>query len=116
MGLGFTAWMVMMPLDARRFGWTPPVSPWLRAAGGTLLQGSSFLRHKLAPTPILSAGDALKQSAQVTRLFRPLHAHRLIAKIPHSRRWPVSLSGRRVMAAALKLREVAYPSLYADAA
>jgi hypothetical protein len=28
----------------------------------------------------------------------------------------VSLSGRRLMAAALKLREVAYPSLYADAA
>ena len=32
------------------------------------------------------------------------------------RRWRVSLSGRRVMAAALKLREVAYPSLYADTA
>jgi hypothetical protein len=28
----------------------------------------------------------------------------------------LSLSGRRTMAAALKLRDVAYPSLYADAA
>jgi hypothetical protein len=30
------------------------------------------LRHKLASTPILSAGDALKQSAQVTRLCAAL--------------------------------------------
>lgn len=67
---------------------------------------------KLAATSILSAGDALKQSAHVTRLLRRLHAHSLIAKIPHSR-WRVSLSGRRVPAAAPKLREVACPSLYA---
>jgi hypothetical protein len=74
------------------------------------------LRHKLARTSVALATDPLKQSAQVTRLFRRLHAHGLIAKIPHARRWRVSLSGRRVMAAALKLREVAYPSLYAEAA
>ena len=74
------------------------------------------LRLKLARTSIPLAPDARKQSAQVTRLFRRLHAHGLIAKIPHARRWRVSLSGRRIMAAALKLREVAYPSLYADAA
>ena len=74
------------------------------------------LRHKLARTPIPLATDPLKQSAQVTRLLRRLHAHGLIAKIPHSRRWRVSLSGRRIMAAALKLRELAYPSLYAEAA
>jgi hypothetical protein len=30
--------------------------------------------------------------------------------------WRVSFLGRRVMAAALKLREVAYPGLYAEAA
>ena len=74
------------------------------------------LRHKLSRTPIRLAADTLKQSARVTRLFRRLHAHGLIAKIPHSRRWRVSLSGRRIMAAALKLREVAYPSLFAVAA
>jgi hypothetical protein len=53
---------------------------------------------------------------QVTRLFRRLHAHALIAKIPHSRRWRVSLAGRRTMTTAIKLREVAYPSLFAAAA
>ena len=30
-------------------------------------------------------------------------------------RWRISLNGRRVMAAAVKLREVAYPGLYAAA-
>ena len=54
--------------------------------------------------------------AQVTRLLRRLHAHGLVAKIPHSRRWMVSLAGRRTMTTAIKLREVAYPSLFAAAA
>jgi hypothetical protein len=44
-----------------------------------------------------------------------LHVHQVVAKITRSRRWRVSLNGRRVMAAAVKLREVAYPSLYAEA-
>jgi len=35
--------------------------------------------------------------------------HHLIAKIPRSRRWRASRNGRRVMAAAVKLREVASP-------
>ncbi|MGH7856954.1 MAG: hypothetical protein ACREQY_06440, partial [Candidatus Binatia bacterium] len=67
-------------------------------------------------TSLPLATDPRKQSAQVTRLFRRLYAHRLIAKIPRARRWRVSLAGRRTMAAALKLREVAYPSLFAKAA
>ena len=43
-------------------------------------------------------------------------AHGLIAKIPRSRRWRVSLAGRRTMSTAIKLREVAYPALFASAA
>jgi hypothetical protein len=43
-------------------------------------------------------------------------AHGLVAEIPHSRRWRVSLAGRRTMTTAIKLREVAYPSLFAAAA
>jgi hypothetical protein len=45
-----------------------------------------------------------KQPSQVTRLFRRLDAHGLIAKIPRSRRWRVSLVGRRTMSTAIKLR------------
>jgi protein-S-isoprenylcysteine O-methyltransferase Ste14 len=38
----FIAWMTIMPLDARRFRWSPPFSPWLEAAGGVLLLAASF--------------------------------------------------------------------------
>ena len=37
-------------------------------------------------------------------------------EIPRSGRWRVLLNGRRVMAAAVKLREVAYTSLDAEVA
>lgn len=74
------------------------------------------LRQKLGRTRYPLAPEDDKQPGQVTRLLRRLHAHGLIAKIPHSRRWRVSLAGRRTMTTAIKLREVAYPSLFAAAA
>ncbi len=74
------------------------------------------VRHKLGLTAYPLAPDEDRQPSQVTRLFRRLHAHGLIAKIPRSHRWRVSLAGRRTMSTAIKLREVAYPSLFATAA
>jgi hypothetical protein len=74
------------------------------------------LRQKLARTSYPLTPEADKRPGQVTRLLRRLHAHGLAAKIPHSRRWRVSLDGHRTMATAIKLREVAYPSLFATAA
>jgi hypothetical protein len=74
------------------------------------------VRQKLAHSAYPLASEVEKQPGQVTRLLRRLHAHGLIAKIPHSRRWRVSLAGRRTMTTAIKLREVAYPSLFAAAA
>ncbi len=74
------------------------------------------LRDKLTLAHYPLNSDPAKRPGQVTRLLRRLHAHRLVAKIPHSRRWRVSRSGRPTMATALKLREVAYPALYRDAA
>jgi protein-S-isoprenylcysteine O-methyltransferase Ste14 len=41
--IGFAAWIFLMPLDARRFGWTPPLPAGLKAAGGALLLASAFL-------------------------------------------------------------------------
>jgi hypothetical protein len=74
------------------------------------------LRQKPARTSYPLTLEADKRPGQVTRLLRRLHVHRLVAKIPHSRRWRVSLDGRHTMATAIKLREVAYPSLFAAAA
>src|SRR5215469_3564635 len=43
MQLNFIAWIAVMPLDARRFGWTPPLALWVKGVGGALLLASSFL-------------------------------------------------------------------------
>ena len=74
-----------------------------------------FLPTEVRPHERVAA-DPAKHPGKVTRRLHRLHVHQLIAKIPRSRRWRVSLNGRRVMAAAVKLREVASPSLYAEAA
>ena len=74
------------------------------------------LRDKLVRAGFPLASDPAKRPAQVPRLLHRLHAHQLIAKIPRSRRWRVSLAGRRAMATAIKLREVSYPRLNPETA
>jgi protein-S-isoprenylcysteine O-methyltransferase Ste14 len=41
--IGFATWIVIMPLDARRFGWSPAFPLWLNVLGGAGLAGSFFL-------------------------------------------------------------------------
>jgi protein-S-isoprenylcysteine O-methyltransferase Ste14 len=41
--IGFTCWIVIMPLDAKRFGWSPIFPLWLNVLGGAGLVGSFFL-------------------------------------------------------------------------
>jgi len=41
--IGFTFWIVIMPLDAKRFGWSPTFPLWLNLLGGAGLAGSFFL-------------------------------------------------------------------------
>jgi protein-S-isoprenylcysteine O-methyltransferase Ste14 len=40
---GFLAWIVVPPLDARRFGWTPRPPAWVPVGGGALLLGAAVL-------------------------------------------------------------------------
>jgi protein-S-isoprenylcysteine O-methyltransferase Ste14 len=40
--LGFIGWLVLMPLDARRFRWTPPLPLPVKGVGGALLALSWF--------------------------------------------------------------------------
>jgi hypothetical protein len=58
------------------------------------------------------AKDEKKQSSTVSRIFRRFHAHGLIAKIPRTRRWKVTLYGRRVMGTALYIRESDFHRAY----
>jgi hypothetical protein len=61
-------------------------------------------------------GDPKRQSAKVSRILHRFHAHRLIAKIPHSRKWRTTRFGRRVMATAIQIRQLNFPQLLALAA
>ena len=53
--LGFVAWIVVPPLDARRFGWTPRLPTWVEAGGALLLLGAAFfLFRSFSDNPFLS--------------------------------------------------------------
>ena len=41
--IGFMLWIVIMPLDAQRFGWSPVFPVWVKVLGGAGLAGSFFL-------------------------------------------------------------------------
>jgi magnesium-transporting ATPase (P-type) len=41
--IGFTGWIVLMPLDAERFKWTPFLPLWAKITGGLLLNPSAVL-------------------------------------------------------------------------
>ena len=88
-------------------------------AGEHCIRGFSNadIRQRLENSPHLQdLQDARRQSAKVSRILNRFHVHRLIAKIPHTRRWRVSDRGRQVMAASLRLREVSFPTLYSQQA
>jgi hypothetical protein len=59
--------------------------------------------------------DPKQQSAQISRLVHRLHVCGLVAKIPRSRRWRVTAFGHRVMSASVRLRQLHFPALYAEA-
>ncbi len=60
--------------------------------------------------------DNKRRGAKVSRILHRLHLHRLIAKIPHSRKWRTTRFGRRVMATAIQVRQLTFPQLVALAA
>jgi hypothetical protein len=60
--------------------------------------------------------DPKQQSAQISRLLHRLHVYGLVAKIPRSRRWRVTAFGHRVIGASVRLRQLHFPALYAEAA
>jgi protein-S-isoprenylcysteine O-methyltransferase Ste14 len=74
MQLSFIAWFAIMPLDARRFGWTPPFAFWVRAIGGALLLASSFLmfrafRDNTFLSPLVRIQEERKQHVVSTGVY-----------------------------------------------
>lgn len=66
--LGFAVWIVVMPLDARRFGWTPGVSLRLKASGIVLLMLSSFFLFRAFHDNTFLSGLARIQSERKQRV------------------------------------------------
>ena len=77
--------------------------PNLPIMSGWQLKDSPHLKH---------IADFRRRSAKVTTYLQPLHAHGLIAKIPHSRRWRLTRQGRIAMTAAIQLRDVQFAITY----
>jgi hypothetical protein len=75
---------------------------------------NSDIRTRLAGSPHLQTldEDPKRQSAKVSRILNRFNAHKLIAKIPRTRRWRVTHHGRHIMVVSLRLRDVAFPELF----
>ena len=54
-----------------------------------------------------------RRSAAVGRLLKRLHARQLVAKIPRTRRWRVTASGRHLLGLAVQLYRQSWPELMA---
>jgi len=67
------------------------------------------LASQLYPKPPENIIEARRRSRRVTRLISLLRAHRLIAKISHSRRYRITKRGARLVASAIYLREDKLP-------
>jgi hypothetical protein len=75
---------------------------------------NSDIRRQLMPAQA-HPKQKHRRSARITRLFRILHVHQLIAKIPRSRRWRVTQRGQKLMTAAITLFHKHFPQHYANA-
>jgi hypothetical protein len=96
-----------------------PLSPFDRNLFRAVLRGEHAINgfrnrdlvRRLFPDALIDPASATKASARVTRLLQLLHAHRLIAKIPRSRRYRLTQQGIQVMSATLWLNFEHIPDL-----
>jgi hypothetical protein len=58
-----------------------------------------------------AAPKSVRHSAAVGRLVKRLHVRRLVAKIPHTRRWRVTETGRHLLSLAVQLYGQSWPEL-----
>ncbi len=68
------------------------------------------LASQLHPKPPENMIEAQRRSRRVTRLISLLRAHRLIAKIPRSKRYRITTRGVRLVACAIYLRQDELPN------
>jgi protein-S-isoprenylcysteine O-methyltransferase Ste14 len=66
--LGFAAWLVLIPLDVKRFGWTPPLPLSAQVSGGMLLLLSSWWLFRAFHDNTFLSGFARVQSDRKQRV------------------------------------------------
>jgi len=111
-------------LGNRRRRALQPLSPQDQALFLAVLRGEHHLhglkhrdlaRHLYGNTP-RDPGERRRQSARVTRLIQLLRAHRILVKVPRSRRYRVSSAGQRLLTSAIYIRYKYLPKELSDAA
>lgn len=103
--------------EGRRHGRLNPVGPqdcqlFLAVlAGEHAINGlrNRDLQARLDPVPASSPQEARRRCNRVSRLIAKLRAHGLLGKVPGSRLYRVTPRGHRVMAAALRFRQIDFP-------
>jgi hypothetical protein len=101
-----------------------PLSPQDQALFVAVLRGEHHLHglrnrdltKHLYHQPAAGPTERRRRSARVTRLIQLLRAHRLLAKVPRSRRYRVTANGARLLTAALYVRYKHLPKELSDVA
>jgi protein-S-isoprenylcysteine O-methyltransferase Ste14 len=71
---GFTVWIAIMPLDAKRFGWSPVFPHWVQFIGVAMLAGSFFFFFRSYAdntflSPLVRIQDDRKQNLVSTGVY-----------------------------------------------
>jgi hypothetical protein len=101
-----------------------PLSPADQALFLAVLRGEHRLRgfrnrdlaHRLYPKPTKDPAERRRRCGRVTRLIQLLRAHKLVAKLPHTRRYKITAQGETLMSAAIYVRYKHLPNELTDAA
>lgn len=80
------------------------------------LQGfrNGDLARQLYPEGTKDAAERRRRCGRVTRLIQVLRAHKLVAKIPRTRRYRITTQGELLMSAAIRAKEVVLPKTIQD--
>ncbi|HEY3421499.1 MAG TPA: isoprenylcysteine carboxylmethyltransferase family protein [Methanomassiliicoccales archaeon] len=74
LAIGFISWIVVMPLDARRYGWSPEFPLWVKVIGAAMLIGSYYLFFRSYAdntflSPLVRIQEERKQSVVSTGVY-----------------------------------------------
>jgi hypothetical protein len=111
-------------LNGRRKRALQPLSPADQQLFLAALRGEHRLRgfrnrdlcQRLYPNGAEDTAERRRRCGRITRLIQLLRAHKLVAKISHTRRYRVTAAGERLMGAAIKVKEQEFPKQIREAA